>query len=154
MTNARLQEILNSITIICDTRENENSHVIDYFNKNGVKYVNRALKFGDYSLECEIDGRIVPFEEDIVIERKASLEEISGNLAQNRERFERELEKGRSARFILMVEESAGFEKFIATLLTYGHRYKIDVNFIEKRYAGMFIYGQLFYWLRNYLKGA
>jgi hypothetical protein len=67
-----------------------------------------------------------------------------------------------------MVEESAGFEKivkhqyktqlseksFIATLLTYGHRYGVDVNFIEKQYAGMFIYCQLHYWLRNYLKEA
>ena len=33
------------------------------------------------------------FHRDIVVERKASLEELSGNLAQERERFEKEFLK-------------------------------------------------------------
>ena len=165
MTPTALQTILNSITIIVDTRENANSHITGYFTQNGIKFIERALKFGDYS--CEVDG--ISYENKVVLERKADIVELSGNLAQNRVRFENELTKAKEAgaKLVLMVENGS-FERiiehkyntdlseksFLATLFTYSHRYNLDINFIEKRYSGLFIYYQLYYWVRNYLKEA
>lgn len=173
MTDTQIKKALENIVIIIDTRENVNQHITNYFNSKGIKYLYQKLDFGDYSAvlqpfpELGID-KDIEFFDKIAIERKNSLKEISTNISKERDRFVRELERSEGSRFIIMVEESQGYEKiinhqydselteksFLGTLFTFGHRYGIDVNFIEKRYAGLFIYWQLFYFVRNYLKGG
>jgi hypothetical protein len=173
MTDKALQQILNNLTILVDSRENANQHIIKYFDSKSITYTVQKLDFGDYSVllrACPEFGiaNDIDFSDLVSIERKNSLNEISANLSAERDRFERELSRGQKSRFILMVEESQGFEKiinhqydtqlnekaFLATLFTFGHRYNVDINFIEKKYAGLFIYHQLFYFVRNYLKEA
>jgi ERCC4-type nuclease len=173
MTDKHIQEYLNEMVIICDTRENENSHIIEYFKKNNIKYVVRGLKFGDYSFEFPEMSRLgedaKPFEFKIAIERKASLEEISGNLAQNRERFENEFSRAMAvkAKMILMVE-SGSYEdilnhkyrtdlnpkSFLASIFAFKTRYNLGFEFVPKHLAGLFIYGTLKFYFREYLKGA
>lgn len=60
-------------------------------------------------------GERVYFHRDIVIERKASLEELSGNLAQEREAFEKEFLRARNdrAKVYLMVEDKGGYSSII-----------------------------------------
>lgn len=166
-----IEEALKNIVVIIDTRENQVEHITKYFDSKNIKYLFQKLDFGDYSVILKPIPEIGLNEEStffkqISIERKNSLEEISANLSKERERFEKELTRSFGARLILMVEESQGYEKiinhryntdlseksFLATMFTYGHRYNIDINFIEKRYAGMFIYYQLFYYVREQLK--
>jgi hypothetical protein len=173
MSDKAIAEILRGITVLVDSRENANQHILKYFTDKNISYIVQKLDFGDYSLMIKACPEFclandIIFSDLISIERKNSLNEISANLSAERDRFERELERGKSARFILMVEEAQGIEKiinhqygtqmseksFLATLFTFGHRYGIDINFIEKRYAGMFIYWQLYYWARNWLKEA
>jgi len=166
LTDTQIKKALENITIIIDTRENVNQHITKYFDSKGIKYLYQKLDFGDYSAVLNLDGKDIEFFDKISVERKNSLEEISSNLSKERERFERELTRSIGSRFILMIEESQGYEKiinhqydtdlneksFLGTLFTFGHRYGIDVNFIEKKYAGLFIYYQLFYYIRDYLK--
>lgn len=168
-TEKELGTLLNSITIIVDTRENVNDLIIKYFNDKKIPYISKKLDFGDYSCFLPANPELgIP--RDLyfgcAIERKGSLEEISGNLTIDRVRLENEFIRAKDSRFILMIEDPLGFEKiinhkyntqyseksFIASLLTFGHRYGVDIQFIDKKYAGLFIYYQLKYFVREHLK--
>ncbi len=172
MTDKRIKELLRNMQIICDTRENENLHITDYFDKYGIKYVEQKLDFGDYSFIAPPIPEIrfnepASFENRIVIERKSGLTELSGNLAQQRERFEAELirAKNKKAKLILMVEDGS-YEKimrhdyrtdfnersYIASLFSFQARYEIEVQFIPAKLAGWFIFNTFYYYFRNELK--
>ncbi len=172
MTDKQIKEVLKDLTIICDTRENENLHVTDYFDKYGIKYIEKKLDFGDYSFISPPLPQFgfndpTSFETRIAIERKSGLTELSGNLAQQRERFEAELTRAKDqrAKLILMVE-GGSYEKiikheyrtdfnersFIASLFAFQSRYGIELQFIPAKMAGWFIHNTFYYYLRNELK--
>lgn len=166
MTNAALQSILNSITVIIDTREHAEGNcfaIKQWLETNHIPYVQRCLKFGDYSFEA--DGR--SYENEIVIERKSGLTELSGNLAQSRERFENEMQRAKDvgAQVVLMVENGNwdaiiehkyrtdfNEKSFLASLLSFQHRYPLNIQFIPAKYSASFIYSQFYYYLREKLK--
>ena len=82
--------------ILVDTREKVNDHIISSFDKNEISYKKKALEYGDYSFalpknEALSIPRDMYFNKKVCIERKASLEEICGNLTKERDRFEKEL---------------------------------------------------------------
>jgi ERCC4-type nuclease len=165
VSDKSIKELLNLMTIIVDTREHEhaNDHIIGYFDKHNIPYVRRKLDFGDYSFEIPH----VSYENKIAIERKMSLTELSGNVAQHRDRFEAEFTRAKKAgaKLILMVE-NGGWDKiaehnyrtalseksFLASLFSFQHRYGIDIQFVPKKYAGMYICGTFHYYLRNEIK--
>ena len=95
-TEKEIKKILDNLTILIDTRENSNSHIIDFFNKKKIPYKVQKLDFGDYS--CVIPrGTIdrftsdIYFTNDFVVERKANLDEICGNLKDDAARLKKEL---------------------------------------------------------------
>ena len=95
-TDKEMEELISSITILIDTREKVNSHITDYFDRKGISYKKKALDYGDYSFMIPANEKLsIPrdlyFNTTCVIERKASLEEISNNLTKERDRFEKEL---------------------------------------------------------------
>ena len=61
--------------IIIDTREKQTDHIEKAFKKNNIDYIRRALPIGDYIIEGP--RGYVP---NVVIERKASIDELVGNL--------------------------------------------------------------------------
>lgn len=169
-TDKELQILLKSIVVIVDSRENENSHITKWFNEKKIQYITQKIESGDYSFYLPAAPELgivrdLYFTDRISIERKNSLEELSGTFS-TRDRFESELLRAKNKLFILMVEESQGYEKiinhkyntqyneksFLATLFTFRHRYGMDINFIDKRYSGLFIYQQMYYYLREFLK--
>ena len=80
-----MEELISSIVILIDTREKSFSHITDYFDRKDIKYKKKALAYGDYSFMLEQNEKLsIPrplyFDKKIVVERKGSLEEISGNL--------------------------------------------------------------------------
>ena len=89
------KRLLKQMVILVDSREKRNGHISDYFEKNGIAYQKTKLDYGDYSfmIPASAAGEDIYFHRDCVVERKASLEELSGNLAQERERFEKEFVK-------------------------------------------------------------
>jgi len=95
ISDVQLKEAIKNMTVIVDTRENENHHILDYIRAKKIKYVIRKLEAGDYSLELplNIEGMpsVVSLEKRIVIERKHSIDEIATNLGKDSERFEREM---------------------------------------------------------------
>lgn len=84
--------------IICDTREQKNQHILDFFDKNGIEYKVAKLDEGDYKLEGK---------DDLVIDRKQNLQEVAQNVCQGHERFVREclraIDKGE--KLIVLIEE-------------------------------------------------
>lgn len=168
-TDTELKKLLQSITIVADTREQDNKSIIDYFAAKKILFVTQKLDYGDYTCFLPANhefGIIRDTYIDCYIERKGSLEELSGNFCNDRSRLEEEFQRAKGNRFILMIEETAGLEKiiehkykteyneksFLASLFSFCHRYGIDMHFIDKKYAGMFIYLQLYYAVRELLK--
>lgn len=99
---------LKQVTILRDTRERENGHILRTLDSLGVAHEARKLDFGDYSFVA--GGR--DFSLSCVIERKANIDELYGNLTRDRGRLEREFEAGsRLARdFILLLENCPSME--------------------------------------------
>ena len=95
-TDSEEKELLDSIVILVDTREKVNDHITGYFDKHDIPYKKKALKNGDYSFFVPQNEKLgifrdTYFHDDIFVERKASLEELSGNLSTKRADFEEEL---------------------------------------------------------------
>ena len=170
-TDKELKELLKSMVILVDSREQVNNHILQYFDSKKIPYKIQKLDVADYSFMLPANPdlgliRDLYFDDRVILERKNSLEELSGTFS-NRNRFESELLRGQDKCFVLMIEEPQGYEKiithqyktqynekaFLATLFTFRHRYGIDINFIDKQYSGLFIYYQCYYFLREYLKG-
>lgn len=160
--------LLKQMVILVDSRERKNGHVLDYFKKNGIVYRETKMDYGDYSFMIPAADGDIYFHRDCVIERKASLEELSGNLAQERERFEKEfLRAGNDgAKTYLMVENPGGYSDiiahryktefapaaFMASMKTWEHRFGCNVQFIAPEYSGYYIVSTFQYYAREALK--
>lgn len=95
-TDKQMKKILKNMTVLIDTREQRNEHIIDFFNKKNIPYKVQKLDFGDYS--CMIPKDTIKeftsniyFDRDIVIERKANIDEIANNLKEDANRLRKEL---------------------------------------------------------------
>ena len=63
-TDKELKKILDNLTILVDTREQSNQHIIDFFNKKKIPYSIEKLPFGDYSCKIPV-GKLDMFTTDI-----------------------------------------------------------------------------------------
>ena len=84
-TDGETKNILDNLTILIDTREKANSHIINFFNKKKIPYKVQKLDYGDYSImmpQGSFGGqtRDIYFTNDIVLERKFCIDEIAMNL--------------------------------------------------------------------------
>lgn len=165
-----IKKLLKSMIILADSRERKNEHILEYFTKQGIPYEKTKLDYGDYSFyfPAAAAGEDIYFHRDIVIERKASLEELSGNLTQERERFEKEfLRAGNDGcKVYLIVEAPGGYSDiighryrtemapsaFAASLKTWEHRFGAIVQFIDARHSGYLIASTFQYYAREALK--
>ena len=89
------------MVIIVDTREKPRAivKILAEFDRQGVKYVRRALNFADY---------FNPDRPDVIIDRKQNLLETANCCVQDRKRFLREVERcNRSGcHMIVLIEHS------------------------------------------------
>ena len=130
----QIKKMLKEMIVLVDSREQKNAHILEYFQRQGIPYEVEKLDYGDYSckLPASAAGRDIYFHDSIVIERKNSLEEISGNLSKGRERFEAEFLKARNAgaKIYLMIESPLGYTGIIT------HGYKTGMKpaaFIDRK---------------------
>lgn len=168
-----LKNIIKQLVILVDTREQKNQHITNYFDKNKIPYRVEKLEFCDYSflLPPMPEYNLITdlyFHHSIAIERKASLEELSGNLSRGRETFENECMRARhvGCKVYLMIENPLGYAaimnkqyrtdltptSYFATMKTFEQRYDLNVQFIPPDSAGYFIVSTFQYYLREYLK--
>jgi len=169
-TERELDELVNSMIILIDTRERKADHITESFDKNGIAYKKKALDYGDYSFALpQNDALSIPrdmyFDQKICIERKASLEEVSGNLTSERDRFEKELCLAPKTKVLLI--ENANYsdvvtgnyqtqynkKSFLASLHSFWFKYDIPIMFMpDNKYSALFIKKYFEYYLKNYLR--
>lgn len=158
------------MVILVDTREQKNDHIIYSFDKNNIFYKKKALDYGDYSFMLPKNGdlsilRDMYFDKKVCIERKASLEEISGNLTKGRDRFEKELCLSPKTKVLLI--ENANYsdvatgnyqtqynkKSFLASLHSFWFKYNAPIMFMpDNKYSALFIKKYFEYYLKNYLR--
>jgi ERCC4-type nuclease len=143
--------------IIVDSREKPKAigKIIDYFDKNGIKYETSKLLFGDY-MDYNRPG--------LVIDRKQNIAELAKNCTVEHDRFKRELErvKEAGAELVILVEQESYTdrgqrirvrtiedlirwssqysmirgEKVFRVLSSWAYKYPIRVEFCKKQYTG------------------
>jgi hypothetical protein len=86
--SAEKKDFLKKVTILIDSREQVNEHITAAFSQLGIMFETRKLDYGDYSFTAE--GK--DFSHSCVIERKAKIDELYGNVTNDRERIEKELD--------------------------------------------------------------
>lgn len=169
-TEKELEELIKSMVIIIDTRENQNSHLIEYWDRKKILYKKKSIKHGDYSFFIPQNEKLnIPrdlyFDNSVVVERKASLEEISNNLTKERDRFEKELCLAPKTKVLLI--ENANYsdiaignyntqynkKSFWASIHSFWFKYNIPIFFMpDNKWSGLFIRGYFEYYLKNYMK--
>lgn len=165
-----MEQLVSSMVILVDTREKNISHILDSFDKNHISYERKALNYGDYSFYIPKDEslslqRDLFFDREVVIERKASLEEISGNLTKERDRFEKELCLAPKEKVLLL--ENASYadiatgnyktqynkKSFLASIHTFWFRYDTPIFFMpNNKYSALFIKKYFEYYLKEQLR--
>lgn len=164
-----INKLINDMVVLADRREKNGRYITDCFSKNNIAYEPATLIYGDYLFMIPAAaGQDIFFHRDIAIERKASLEELSGNLAQKRERFEKEfLRAGNDGcKVYLMVESPGGYSSiikhdyntqvspasFMVSLKTWAACFDCNAQFIDGRYSGYYIVSTFKYHAREALK--
>lgn len=169
-TDKEKAQLLKSIVILVDTRENKNQHILDWFDRKEVPYKKKALENGDYSfyipknVELNIE-RDLYFDKEIMIERKNSVDELAGNFTKNRTRFEEELATYSGKKYLLIensdytniikgnYRSEYASKSYLATLHTFNHRYNIEVVFMQQnQYSALWIYMTFLYWIRERIR--
>ncbi|EOO23475.1 hypothetical protein IIU_07036 [Bacillus cereus VD133] len=163
-----LKEIMDTLEIIVDTREQKNQHVLDYFRKKKVPFKIRTMKTCDYSamIPKNIEMGIT---RDIYLsaglERKNGVDELVESI-KDRTRFENELIRASKNPFVLYVEDSQGYQKILkgeyrskykpeallGSLKTFEVRYNFSTVFLPPSTTGNYIYHHFLYMAREYLK--
>ena len=157
--------------ILCDTREQKNDYILKAFEKNDVNYKKQKLDFGDYAIESD-DG----FRPNLVIERKANLDELIGNIFEKCDegiscnRIHKEIIRCISCetRMIILIEDPNWYPKLlkgefrskanpkavtglIISLLA-KYSYYLTIMSVDKKYTASFINNILKYELKEQLK--
>ena len=188
--------------IVVDSREKVNKHILNKFEEGfenkpshhdiyrGKKstysdpvdyYIQeKGLKVGDYTIAVKTPtGEVINFQDKIVIERKADLNELCCNLFDNKDeegltRFERELKRGyeQGIKIHLLVETDNMVDKILSSkhfrydkaskvnpksfqmmLLSLCNRYNVTVWYTNKNNSARLIHDLLYVYVREYLKG-
>ncbi len=177
LTDTEIKKLLTeNLMIIYDTREQQNLHVLDYFDQKKIKYKKQKIDEGDYGAiitkrpEMGIH-RDLYFK--IAVERKNSIDELAGNLAEESDtrddiRLIRELRraKEKGIKMFLVIEDENGKRNikagnyrslykpvsFMARLRSLQDLYLNGTSFINCNDTGEEIFGILYYGVRNFLK--
>lgn len=171
-TKAEIDKIVKSMKIVIDTREKANEHVREYLAGKGVSFISRKLDTGDYSAVIPRNPELGIMRDiylDACLERKNSIDEITGNLQKDTETaFENELRRSQDKSFVLVIEDAKGYEKILlgkyrskyeprallGRLKAFEARYNFSIVYLDKKYMGNYIYHHLLYHAKEYLKNG
>ena len=87
-TDSEIKKALKNLTILVDSREKGNDHIIKWFESNKIKFKIVALDHGDYSAFIPKESlkgieRDIYFDKDIVVEKKSGIDELAGNFSKS-----------------------------------------------------------------------
>ena len=165
MEYLQIEECLQSMTILVDTREQPSERARKRYDAFSCPWRRQKLDYGDYSATFKLNDSEIQIK--AAIERKMNLEELSSCFCQGRDRFKKEFERAMSdnASVYLMVE-NANWEKllnghyntkfnsnaFKASLLAWIARYDLKPIFCRSEISGQLIYEILYRELKERLE--
>lgn len=171
-SDKELKKVMSNLTILIDTREQANEHVIEFLDKKKIPYEVKKLDFGDYACmlpanSFEGQERAIYFDRDIVIERKNGIDEVAGNLKDDT-RILKELAhlNKYDIKYYVFLEDMQFDENIrkgnyrseyqpkslYARLKTIEARYNTVIRPIDKQFMGSEIYNTFYYYVREVLK--
>ena len=170
-SDSEMNELIKSAVILIDSQEKVNNHITAYYDKHKVSYKTISLLCGDYSVMLPQNEALgisndMYFYNEIILERKNSLEEISGCFTQTRNRFNNEFATSYAARKYLLIENATyedlvngnyntdyNKKSFLASLHSFNIKYDLQTMFIkDKSYSPIYILGVMQYYIRYLLK--
>ena len=137
-------------TIYIDTREQVFSHISNVFIEKKLSIKKEKLDFGDYTFQTECKEFKKDYRNIVVVERKASLDELANNFTKHRETFKKEFIRANEAgaKVFLLIEDStiqmirnhhyrSQFHPnaFIGSLNSWHYKYNIDIYFCKSKYT-------------------
>lgn len=165
-----IKDRLKRLEILADTREQVWEHVESSLAGKKIAVQRGKLDFGDYTaLIPDGTGGFFSLQDEVVIERKANIDEIAGNFTADRRRFEAEFLRARASgvKVFLLIENATWQDIFdhryrsqlspkalAASLLSWQAKYGITVVFCRPQESGRILYGILYYWARQRLEGG
>lgn len=187
-TDSEINKILKNLTIIIDGREKKADIYRGWFEKNNIEYIDSlkmhemrkkgyfSLDMGDYS--CMLPAGSIPgidrdifFDREIVIEKKADIRELAGNLSEEKgARIKKEfshINKYGTTVYIFMCDPlfykhlEEGKEKHIgrwskdtlkAQFKSFEAMYNTKILPISNEFVAEEIYQTLYHHVRNILK--
>lgn len=169
-TQKDIEILLKSMTVVVDTREQVWSHIESGLMTLKYPYERVKLDYGDYTCKLPaLDGVPMMLSDEVVIERKANLDEIAGNFTTDRRRFEAEFIRAKAVgvKVFLLIENASWADiltgnyrsglkpnAFAAALLSWQAKYNLTVMFSRQEDSARIIAGTLYYWLRARLEGG
>ncbi len=167
-TNFEVDKMLREMTILIDTREQDNAALHKRIQAMGCSVERRKLDYGDYSCKCVLpDGREYSLQNKVVVERKMGADEICGNFTRGRARFSREFERAKKdgARVFVLIEGES-WEKLLAgdyrsklspdalkaSMHAWTARYDLRFYFCQRQTTGLLIRDILHYELKEVLE--
>lgn len=168
-TDTEIKKLMNeNLEIIVDTREQENQHILDYFNKKKIRYETKKLDAGDYSIKltaCPEMGLTRDFYMPVTIEKKNSIDELASSF-KDRTRFESEFIraiKSETKIFLLLEDTKENIfnhnyrseytpQALWGSIQTFEVRFNFTTIYTNKKRSGFEIYSKLRYFTRECLK--
>ena len=171
-SDKEITKALAASIVQIDTREQQNKHILRYFDSKKIQHTSQKLDFADYSLLLPVMPELglqreIYFNDVAVIERKANLNELAGNLTNGRQQFESELIRcfKSGAKMHLLIEGGSWSDieaghyltklspkAYLGTLAAYQARFNIGIHFTKPDSSGALITLLLRYYLREHLK--
>lgn len=153
-----IENCLNSMTILVDTREQPSERAEKRYKSFFCSYKRQKLDYGDYSvtfMDSEGNWPKVP----VAIERKMNLDELAQCFTRERKRFQAEFERAKAdnAKMYLLVENASwenlilgkykskyNSKAFLASILSWSIRYDLKIIFCKSETSGKLI-GEILY---------
>ena len=174
-TDKEERAILKQMGVLADTREQKWEHIRWALDNAGCPVEQGTLKQGDYTAFVPMSAfpgfqnipGIFSLQDEVVIERKASLDEIAGKFTTGRDRFEREFirAKSKGIKVYLLIENASWADIFShnyrsqlnpksleGSLRSWQAKYNVSVEFCRPEETARVIYNILRYQLKAKLE--
>lgn len=168
MEGFEIDNCLESLVILVDTREQPSERAQKRYDSFCCPYRREKLDFGDYSgafiLPSGTEQKL-----NVAIERKMNLEEISSCFTHERKRFKAEFERAQEAgASVYLLIEDASWENlingryktqfnpkaFLGSMFSWIARYDLKPIFCKHEVSGKIIHEILYRELKNRLEGG
>ena len=169
MTIPEVEESLQSMVILTDSREQDTPRSRSRYAQFGAPHEKTTIHTGDYSAKFMLpDGTWYDMSKDVTVERKMNLDELCLCFGSERHRFIREFERAKenNIRMWLLLENSSFKDAYagryrsqykpkslIASLLAFQARYNCRIVMADESVSGRLIRDILYYEGREILMG-